>query len=104
MRREMKTLYVNRWFKSIFSHIVADNVLTAFSASELAEKYRGQQQEAVRMLSAELGFPVHASDVTILAHVPESEVPPDAREKIALFKRGDRYRFGLTAYFLAQEK
>lgn len=103
MRKEMKTLYVNRWFKNIFSHIVADNVLSAFSASELAEKYREQQRKAVRILSDELGFPVHASDVTILAHVPESEVPPEAKEKIKIFKRGDRYRFGLTAYFLDQE-
>jgi histidinol-phosphate/aromatic aminotransferase/cobyric acid decarboxylase-like protein len=103
MRRDMKTLEVNKWFKNIFSHIVADRVLSTFTASALAEKYKPQQQRAVERLSEDLGFRVHASDVTILAHISESEVPPEAKDKIAEFKRGDRYRFGLTAYFLAQE-
>lgn len=103
MRREMRTLSVNRWFKNIFSHIVADKVLSAFKPSELAIRYKSRQDEAVRLLSEDLGFPVHPSDVAILAHIAESEVPEGAREKIRIFKRGNRYRFGLTAYFLALE-
>ncbi len=103
-RRERLTLKVNKWFKNIFTHILAEKLLKQFHSSELAEKYRPLQVKAVEMLREKYDLPIEASEVVLLAQISATNVPDDKKEAIQKFKRDNYYRFCLTPYFLAFEK
>ena len=103
-RTEMKTLMVNKWFKNILSLIIAKQVLSELGSSELSKTYRAWQQRAVDTLSERWGIPVQASDVMLLAHIQQTDVPEDKREALEKYRRGDRYRFCLTPFYLMYEQ
>lgn len=103
-RQPMPTLEVNKWFKNIFSLIIADKVISQIPASSLVQKYRPWQQRAVQELSLQWGIDVKPSQVLLLAHVHISNVPENLRPKLEKYRRDDTYRFCLTPFFLDYEK
>lgn len=103
-RQIIRTLEPNRWFKGILPLIIAKEVLTKFKASELANRYRGFQENAVKQLTKDFRISVSPSDALLLASTRETNLPKTARRRLAIYKRGTSYRFCLTPYFLVQER
>ena len=99
-------LYGNRWFKNIFSLIIADLVATELDTTALAKKYKSIQQEIVIEIEREHALGLHSSDAFLLAWLPEEQaraLRADQLETIAKFRRAHNYRFCLTPYFLERE-
>lgn len=103
-RKELLTLYVNKWFKNILSHRIAEEVLVQYRAGELAGKYRSYQKRATDILKEKYNLPIQPSDVLLLAHIHDDVVPSTQKVELAEFKRGDWYRFCLTPFYLEFEK
>lgn len=99
-RKELLTLYVNKWFKNILSHLIADEILVKYRSSELVSLYRLYQARAVERLREMYNLPIKPSDVLILAHIHSSEVPEEKKSEIEEFRRGEWYRFCVTPFFL----
>jgi len=104
MRQELKTLMVNKWFKNILNHIIAEKIFDTLKNDELVNKYLHWQKKAILMISEEFGLPIQPSDVFILAHVNSDELSDQKKAQLEKFRRGPFYRFCLTPYFLHFEK
>ncbi len=103
-RFEMKTLEVNKWFKNIFSLLLAQNILTTIGERELVDRYRPTQTEAVNQIGEDFGFVPKPSQVVLLASTERNGLPEDKKEAWGKYNRHHNYRFCLTPYFLAKEK
>lgn len=99
-RFEMKTLEVNKWFKNILSLRIAKDVLDRTGESELVNRYRSYQKEALLQMEKELGIHADPSQVILLGHIQNGTVPTGWEN----YHRRHNYRFCLTPYFLAKEK
>lgn len=100
-REPINSLYGTKWFKD------CERVLQALALAErigpecLYAKYRLVQERIIADLNAKFGLGLLASDVILLAHLPESAaagLDDSKRAMIAPFKRGGYYRFCLTPY------
>jgi len=98
-RFEMKTLVVNKWFKNIFSLIIAQEILTQIRPSELVSRYRPIQKQALIQMETDLSLKSNPSDVILLSYNSD---PADKQWRDYL--RRSNYRFCLTPYFLEIEK
>lgn len=103
-RFEMKTLEVNKWFKNIFSLHLARNLLQEIGESELVDRYRPAQTEAISQMARDFGFQPLASQVVLLASADKNIIPDSEKEAFERYNRQHNYRFCLTPYFLAKEK
>lgn len=103
-RQEIKTLEPNKWFKGILPLMIAKELLTEFPASELANRYRKYQENAVKQLNYDYQTNASASNVILLANEKEQDISKEAAQKLASYKRGHGYRFCLTPYFLVSER
>lgn len=105
-REAIPTLVANKWFKNVYSLLVADAVMTEIDMEDLAHQYKTSQLAIVDGINADLGLGLRPSDVFLLAHLPAAEAShmnPGQRSLIERFRRGDGYRFCLTPYFLQLE-
>jgi histidinol-phosphate/aromatic aminotransferase/cobyric acid decarboxylase-like protein len=105
-RDPVAALYGNRWFKNIFSLVVADAVVTELDTPALARKYKALQAEIVAEINRDLGLGIHASDAFLLAHLSDDEASGLSLEQqtsIARHRRASGFRFCLTPYFLDHE-
>ncbi len=94
-KKPLETLIANKWFKNIFSLIVADKLLDKIKPQEFYEKYKLVQEKIIKKLNFEYNLNLKISDVILLAHTAE---------KISKFMRGKFCRLCLTPYFLGEEK
>lgn len=100
-RRDLPSLYGNKWFKNALSLQVGTTLLNDVDVEKLRRRYAAKQLEAVRRASDALGVQLAPSDVWLLAHLPTGERPSAALEP---FRRGDGYRVCLTAYLMQMER
>ena len=104
MRKPLLTLEVNKWFKNIFSLIVADRILSTLTPQSMYEKYHLVQKNILEEVNMNEGSNLKASQVYLLAHVEPHDIPSDKQDVYQAFHRGGQYyRFGLTAEFLKRE-
>lgn len=99
-RFEMKTLEVNKWFKNILSLRIAKDVLDNIGESELVNRYRTYQEEALLQMEKELGVRADPSQVILLGHAKNGTIPAGWEN----YHRRHNYRFCLTPYFLKKER
>ncbi|MEN9328046.1 MAG: hypothetical protein RI947_854 [Candidatus Parcubacteria bacterium] len=103
-RKPVKTLEVNKWFKNIFSLIVADRLLTELSPRLMYEKYRPIQQAIIDETNKKYSSNLRPSRVYQLAYALPEDIPAEQTECYRMFHRGGSYyRFGLTEEFLRRE-
>lgn len=103
-RLEMKTLAVNKWFKNIFSLLLAKNILAEIGEKELVDRYRPIQSEAVARMAEDFGFVPKKSQVVLLAYAEKNSLTKNQGRNWEKYNRRHNYRFCLTPYFLAKER
>lgn len=104
-RFPIESLEPNKWFKNIFSLIIADRILTLLKPGELYCRYLPLQKKAIALLHSSLGIAIKPADVLILGTVEDAaSLLPKDQKLIRTYKRGQSYRFCLTSYFLTYEK
>jgi len=106
-RIPIASLEANKWFKNIFSLIIADKLLSAIKYCSLWRKYSVFQRNIVAHLRDKFDIPLEPSDVFILAKVSESSarvLSSALRKLLRPYRRGGIYRFCLTPYFLKYER
>jgi hypothetical protein len=104
-RYPLPTLEVNKWFKNVYSIMVASRVLANVNSLDLVQKYRQKQQKAVSRLNRNFGLKAKPSEVVLLANMPKEKIEiGDGEMDLTKYARGDTYRFCLTPYFLEEEK
>jgi len=106
-REEVKTLYGNKWFKNIFSLILADRVFTKFSSDYFYNKYFRQQEKVIKQIESEVGLKLKPSDAMLIAHLDQDDVeklPKNKQKLVKGYKRKSWYRFCLTRYFLQRKE
>lgn len=97
-RKPVSTLMPNKWFKNIFSIILADKIISTFEPSYFYTQYKHLQEKIIRKLNKENSLDLKASDVILLAHKNFEKGDPE------FYKRGEFLRLCLTPYFLEEEK
>jgi hypothetical protein len=104
-RRAVPSLIANElWFKNIFGLKLATEVLTRIDGESYAKEYKAEQNAIVAQLRRESGLPLMASDAFLLAHINEAEsLTPAQQTALSRYKRGPRYRFCLTPFFVNRE-
>lgn len=107
-REPIPALYGNKWFKNVFSLLVADRVMQMLDIWKLSEKYRTVRARILEKIRTETGLPLHPSEVFLLAYLEEKDVPwgcltVEQMEMIKPFDREGTYRFCLTPYFMEEE-
>jgi len=102
-RKQMPTLYPNKWFKNILSITIGEALLDKFGIGHFYKKYQPLQEKAIKTLNEDTGLSVGPSDILLLANIPSKKVPKAKEELISKFQRGDSFRFCLTPYFLESE-
>lgn len=103
-RHTMPTLEVNKWFKNIFSLVVANALLTRLPVAELYANYRPLQVQIIEETNRKLHTKLQPSGVYLLAYVDPKDIPQEQAGEYATFHRGGSYyRFGLTPHFLMNE-
>ena len=95
-REGIETLIANKWFKNIFSLIIASRIFDEIKHGQLYNKYRPVQEKIIQELNAKENLKLKISDVLLLAYSKENRV-------LEKFRRGKFYRICLTPYFLEQE-
>lgn len=106
-RAPLPTLEVNKWFKNIFSLVVADAVLSSIKPWLLYRRYAPLQKKAIGHLNRVYSLCLRPADVLILGTAHEEDVRTWNKEAKRLLKpylRGDVYRLCLTPYFLKFER
>ena len=98
-RREIPSLYANRWFKDISRHIQGLHVIESLGLTTLYERYRGTQCSIVEALRARFQINWEISDALLITTLSRSACPPRYRDQFKPYLRGERYRFCLTPYF-----
>lgn len=105
-REPIPLLYANKWFKNIFSLIVADEVMKTIKFGEIYRKYRRIQLDILKKIEKESEIKLRPSDVVYLAFFKQKDEKNlnNAQKKfIADFQRGIGWRFCLTQYFIDRE-
>jgi len=103
-REKMLTLEVNKWFKNIFSLVVAKRVLSEVDLVAVRKNYSSMQKEIVEEINRKNGSGLRPSEVYLLAHVYEGELGVKSNTEYKKFWRGGKYyRFGLTGEMLERE-
>lgn len=105
-RESIPALYANKWFKNVYSLLVARAVLDRMDQAALMEKYKAIQAEIVSGINQEFQLGISASDAFLLAKLPTQEadlLPNESQALISRFRRGEWYRFCLTPYFMDYE-
>jgi len=106
-REQIPALYANKWFKNIFSLLLAEAVLDRVDLPALAAKYKHLQAAVVEQINTQHNLGLTASDAFLLAHLPLADavkLRAVQQELIQPFRRGTGYRFCLTPYFLLAEE
>lgn len=106
-RIELTTLYPNIWFKNVFSILIADKLVSTFSADYFYKKYKNTQKRILKRIAKETGTILRASQIYLLGYlnVEDFNKLSEKQKKTVLpFKRGTYYRFSLTPYFLDEER
>jgi histidinol-phosphate/aromatic aminotransferase/cobyric acid decarboxylase-like protein len=108
-KKEVPCLYANKWFKNLFSLMIAEKIVDTITPNYLYDKYRPLQEEIVRQINKDTGLPLKVADALLLANF--SAVGDDAaklnavqRGMVEKHRRDDNYRFCLTPYYLKAEK
>ncbi|MBP8016420.1 hypothetical protein KAZ01_00285 [Candidatus Gracilibacteria bacterium] len=101
---ELKTLAPNKWFKNIFSLIIAENILKKIKKNYLYTKYEKFQKQAILLFQKQYFIKPKKSDVFLLSYLEEKDMSSELKEKFKEYKRGKYYRFCLTNYFRKIEK
>jgi len=96
-RDNIETLEANRWFKNIFSLIIAEKLLDNIKPGYFYKKYRIMQEKIVKKLNTEEKLNLKASDVLLLANTKPTE-------RLREYLRDKFCRLCLTPYFLEEEK
>ncbi len=102
-RSAVASLYGNRWFKNIFSLMIADAVVTQLDITALATKYKGIQANVLAGINADFGLGLVPSDAFLLATLSvdaASHLDVGQQATIARHRRATAFRFCLTPYFL----
>lgn len=105
-RFEMPTLEPNKWFKNIFSLIIADKIFSQFKADYFYKKYKPIQEKIIKKINQETGLGMKISEALLLGFLDKKasqKLDKQQLEEISRLKRGDFYRFCLTPYFLEEE-
>lgn len=106
-RVEIPSLYGNKWFKNIFSLLVAQKIMEKLSPRAIPDKYKPIQKKIIEEINKEYDLGIRPSDTLLLGYLPKEEAEKLSPEKLKLiehFKREDGYRFCLTPYYEALEK
>lgn len=106
-RVPVASLEGNKWFKNVFSLIIADRLLSRIKRDSLWKKYIPIQRKIVGVLRKRFGVPIEPADVFILGNMRLEAmrgVSPGVRRSFRKYRRGDSYRLCLTPYFLFHEK
>jgi len=105
-RVPLQSLEANRWFKNVFSLLVAERVIDRLGPQWPALQFKHAQRKIVDYVAAKTGIPLHASDTFLLAHMSAAEADAlDTQRRLITmpFRRADSYRFCLTPYFMERE-
>ena len=102
-RKQMPTLYPNKWFKNILSITIGEALLDKFGIGHFYKKYLPLQKKAIKTLNEETGLSIMPSDILLLANISNKNISKEKEELISKFQRGDNFRFCLTPYFLESE-
>lgn len=106
-RVEISSLYGNKWFKNIFSLLVAQKIMEKLSPRVIPDKYKPIQKKIIEEINKEHGLGIKPSDALLLGYLSKEDakkLSPDKLKIIERFKRGDAYRFCLTRYYEELEK
>lgn len=103
VRKQMPTLYPNKWFKNILSITIGEALLDKFGIGHFYKKYLPFQKKAIENLNKETGVTINPSDILLLANQADKNIPQNKKELLSKFQRGDNFRFCLTPYFLELE-
>ncbi len=99
-RFALPTLAVNKWFKNILSLDIAKAVLETIGETELVDRYRSFQDDAIAQLQKDHALTVQPSQVVILGSAANGTVPAGWEN----YSRRHNYRFCLTPYYLKKER
>lgn len=105
-RQPVKTLYGTKWFKNIFSLVIAEKVFEKFTARYFYDKYSPIKKEILEEIKKDTGITLRSSEALLLAHLTESDfekLTSDQQNLVREYKRGNYYRLCLTKYFLERE-
>ncbi|MFA5141020.1 MAG: hypothetical protein WC728_17470 [Elusimicrobiota bacterium] len=103
-RRPITVLHANKWFKNIFSLLVADKVMDSIGPMELPMRYRPVQKRILERVNAETGLGLKPSDSLLVAWRDSVGLSAAQAKALAKFKRARAYRLCLTPYFLELER
>ncbi len=104
-REPLDVLYANKWFKNIFSLLIAQRLMETLPPGRVPEKYKPVQARIVETINAEEGLRMEASDAFLIARLgPTDGLDGEQRKSIEKFRRGPGHRFCLTPYFMEFEK
>jgi len=101
-RKEIPTLYGNKWFKDITRLLQALALAEQIGPRKLYEKYAPIQKAIADDINDKLDLGLKQSDVLLIANLSEDDAKKLSgakRKLIEPFKRGTAYRFCLTPYF-----
>ncbi len=105
-KKEISSLYSNKWFKSIPALMIAEKVFDELDINQLYEKYRPKQQQIIDYLNEQFGIGMKPSDALLLGYLTQNQAEGLSEEKLKLiepFKRYPGYRFCLTPYYEINE-
>lgn len=106
-RKEIPTLFGNKWFKDIIRIMQALKIVEEIKPGTLFFKYAATQQTILRKINNDFGLGIMASDALLLGYLPKEKAIGlnSAQQNIVKqFNRGSNYRFCLTPYFEEFEK
>jgi hypothetical protein len=105
-KHEIPSLYGNRWFKNVFSIMVADRVMDELvSPMVVPQRYKVLQQEIVRDINDRYSLGLHCSNSFLLACRPKGDdLNEEQQDALAPFDRGAGYRLCLTRYYEELER
>lgn len=106
-RMEIPSLYGNKWFKNIFSLLVADKIMSSLAPMYLPSRYLPVQKQIIDEINMEHGLGIRPSDALLLGYLRKDDAEKlsrDRAEMIKRFQRGDGYRFCLTPYYEGLER
>lgn len=105
-REPIPSLIGNKWFKNVFSSLLARAVLNEVKPGQLAQKYGAIQREIIQAINEEFDLNMTPSDAFLLGLIDSEaakQLAPEQLAMIARFKRGDKYRFCLTPEFFRRD-
>lgn len=99
-RRPLPALYANKWFKNVFSLLVAEKIMDTLGPQDIPERYKPVQERIVSEINSRHGLRLRPSDAFLIATLGSAEgLSEEKLELVRGFRRGPAYRFCLTPYF-----